>query len=91
MNTSNKNINAVEMLAEQIVTLIKNHRHEYDQTFSSAIKAINNDDTYTIIDIGGVERKLKCSIPSETLKIGQYVWVKVPSGRIEEMHICGVK
>jgi hypothetical protein len=43
------------------------------------------------MDDGGVERKVKCSIPNVTLKIGQYVWVKIPSGKIEEMHICGLK
>ena len=91
MDLSNKNINAVEMLAEQIVKLIKTHEHKYDRTFASAVKSINKDNTYTIMDDGGVERKVKCSIPNVTLKIGQYVWVKIPSGKIEEMHICGLK
>jgi len=43
------------------------------------------------MDDGGVERKVKCSIPNAALKVGQYVWVKVPCGRLEDMHICGVK
>ena len=43
------------------------------------------------MDDGGVERKLECAIPNITLKVGQYVWVKIPSGRLEDMHICGVK
>ena len=87
MHTSNKNINAVEMLAEQIVKAIQSHTHAYDQTFSS----VNNDGTYNIIDNGGAERKLKCSALNTALKIGQYVWVKIPCGRLEDMHICGVK
>ena len=40
MHTSNKNINAVEMLAEQIVKATQSHTHAYDQTFSSVIKAV---------------------------------------------------
>ena len=91
MHTSNKNINAVEMLAEQIVKLIKTHEHKYDRTFASAVKSINKDNTYTIMDDGGVERKVKCSIPNADLKAGQYVWVKAPCRRLEDMHICGVK
>ncbi len=91
MDLSNKNINAVEMLAEQIVKLIKTHEHKYDRTFASAVKSINKDNTYTIMDDGGVERKVKCSIPNADLKAGQYVWVKAPCRRLEDMHICGVK
>jgi len=91
MDLSNKNINAVEMLAEQIVKLIKTHEHKYDRTFASAVKSINKDNTYTIMDDGGVERKVKCSIPNADLKAGQYVWVKAPCRRLEDMHICGVR
>ena len=85
-NILNKDIEAVKILVKEITSLIKTHEHKYDRTFSSVVKTINKDSTYTVMDNGGVERKLKCSI-----KIGQYVWVKVPCGRLEDMHICGVK
>lgn len=88
---SNKNIRALDLLVKEFVDLIKMHEHKYDRTFASAVKSINKDNTYTIMDDGGVERKLKCSIPNTVLKAGQYVWVKVPCGRLEDMHICGVK
>ena len=87
----NKHIQALNLMVKEFVDLIKTHEHKYDRTFASTIKGINKDNTYTIMDDGGVERKIKCSIPSVTLKIGQYVWVKMPCGRLEEMHICGVK
>lgn len=87
----NKDIEAVRILVKEIASLIKTHEHKYDKTFSSAIKSINKDNTYTIMDDGGVERKVKCSFPNAALKAGQYVWVKVPCGRLEDMHICGVK
>ncbi len=88
---TNKHIQALDILIKEFVNLIKTHEHKYDKTFASAIKSINKDSTYTIMDDGGVERKLKCSIPNAVLKVGQYVWVKVPSGRLEDMHICGIK
>lgn len=43
------------------------------------------------MDEGGVKRKVKCAIPNAALKAGQYVWVKVPQGILENMHICGIK
>ena len=87
----NDDIKAVAMLAKEFVNLIKTHEHKYDRTFASAVKSINRDSTYTIMDDGGVNRNVRCAIPNAALRIGQYVWVKVPSGRLEDMHISGVK
>ena len=87
----NDDIMAVAMLAKEFVNLIKTHEHKYDRTFASAVKSINRDSTYTIMDDGGVNRNVRCAIPNVALRVGQYVWVKVPSGRLEDMHICGVK
>lgn len=87
----NKHIRALDLLVKEFVDLIKTHEHKYDRTFASVIKNINKNSTYTIIDDGGIERKVKCSIPNAALKVGQYVWVKVPRNRLEDMHICGVK
>ena len=84
-------IKPANAMVKEFVDLIKTHEHKYDRTFASTIKGINKDNTYTIMDDGGVERKVKCSIPNADLKTGQYVWVKIPSGKIEEMHICGLK
>jgi len=88
---SNKHIRALDILVKEFVGLIKSHEHKYDRTFSSAVKSINRDSTYAIMDDGGVSRNVRCAIPNTTLRVGQYVWVKVPSGRLEDIHICGVK
>ena len=88
---SNKHIRALDILVKEFVGLIKTHEHKYDRTFASAVKSINRDSTYTIMDDGGVNRNVRCAIPNAALRIGQYVWVKVPSGRLEDMHISGVK
>ena len=87
----NKHIQALNLMVKEFVDLIKTHEHKYDRTFASTIKGINKDNTYTIMDDGGVERKVKCSIPNADLKAGQYVWVKAPCRRLEDMHICGVR
>ena len=89
--TTNKHIKALDILIKEFIELIKTHEHKYDRTFVSAVKSINKDSTYTIMDDGGVDRNVKCAIPDAVLKTGQYVWVKVPCGRLEDMHICGVK
>lgn len=87
----NKNIEAIGILVDEIVSLIKTHTHNYDVTFPSVVKQINTNGTYTVLDQSGVERKLKCAIPNVVLKVGQSVWVKIPCGVLENMHIYGVK
>ncbi len=87
----NDDVKVTDMLAKEMAKLIKSHEHKYDRTFSSAVKGINKDCTYAIMDDGGVSRNVRCAIPNAILRVGQYVWVKVPSGRLEDMHICGVK
>ena len=67
----NEDIKAASMLARQIAAAIKNHKHKYDRTFASAVKSINKDSTYTVMDDAGAERKVKCSIPNAALKTGQ--------------------
>lgn len=90
----NKDIQAVKLLVEQIVSAIKNHEHNYDRTFLSVVKGITVKGTvnyYTIQDESGVDRKVKCAIPNISLTTGQSVWVKVPRGNLNEIHICGIK
>ena len=89
----NKDIQAVKLLVEQIVSAIKNHEHNYDRTFLSVVKGITVKGTvnyYTVQDESGVDRKVKCAIPNVQLTVGQSVWVIIPCGTIEKMHICGV-
>lgn len=60
-----------------------------DVTYKSRIKTVNNKG-YVILDRSGSERTVKCCIPGIELKAGQSVWVKEPSGRLGDLHICGV-
>lgn len=64
--------------------------YKADKTFPSVIKQKNTDGTYVVLDDSGGERKVKCCIPDLDLKVGQRVYVKIPSGSLQNIHICGV-
>ena len=63
--------------------------YKADRTYRSAIKAITPKG-YVILDDSGAERTVRCCIPGVELKVGQNVWVKVPDGDLNGIHICGV-
>ena len=59
-----------------------------DKTFKATIWKINSDNTYQIN-----YKKQLYDVPnalSTTLSLGQSVWVKIPSGILRDMHICGI-
>lgn len=60
-----------------------------DRTYKSVIKSINKKG-YVILDETGSERTVQCCIPNIELRVGQYVWVRIPMGRLNDLHICGV-
>lgn len=51
---------------------------------------MNDNGTYTVLDRTGTERKVKCVVPSLPLTVGKNVWVKIPCGNLNKMHIYGV-
>ncbi len=60
-----------------------------DRTYKSVIKSISKKG-YVILDSTGGERTVQCCIPGVELKAGQYVWIKEPMGKLNDIHICGV-
>jgi hypothetical protein len=61
---------------------------KYDKTFKSVVWGKNNDGTYQISyknQLYNVYNAL-----GTELKVGQNVWVKIPSGIFRNMHICGI-
>lgn len=78
-------LNSIETLVDAGFQKIK-----VDQTFVSVVKHINPNGTYTIQDISGADRNVKCAIPNVELKVGKNVWVKIPRGNLNQMHICGI-
>ncbi len=72
------------MINEKIST------YRADRTFVSVVRQINSNGTYVVSDENGSERDVRCCIPNVDLKVGQRVYVKLPSGDLKKMHICGV-
>lgn len=64
--------------------------YKADKTFPSVIKQKNTDGTYVVLDDSGGERKVKCCIPDLDLKVGQRIYVKIPSGSLQNIHIVGI-
>ena len=61
---------------------------KFDKTFKATIWKINTDGTYQINYKGQIY-----SVPNAlgtTLSLGQSVWVKIPSGILRNMYICGI-
>lgn len=59
-----------------------------DVTFPTVVYEVNDNGTYTIRKDGQDYR-----IPNATnsdIALGQRVWVKIPMGKLERMHICGI-
>ncbi len=73
----------------QIIIDKKLNNSKIDRTYKSVIKNVVPKG-YVVLDTGGSERTVQCSIPNVELKIGQTVWVKEPMGDLKGLHICGV-
>ena len=77
-------LNSIEIILNKV-------EQKSDRTFASVIKEVHTDNTYTILGQDGSERKLYSSVPSLPLNAGTKVWVKLPSGSLDNMHICGIR
>lgn len=89
---SRNNEEAVDVLVKEILKYIGKTVEEKinrDITFKSIVKKIG-DGKYQILGTDGQTRTVKCCIPNVELKVGQTVWVKMPQGKLKDMHICGV-
>ena len=85
MNQNSNFLKSIEILIDK-----KLSKYCTDKTFPSVVYSVNSDGTYTIVK-AGQKYNVKCSIPGLLLELGSNVWVKIPSGRIQDMHICGVR
>lgn len=82
-------------VSDEIIKTIKYALERYesnrDKSFKSVVKSIGSkNDTYIILDESGQERTVKCCVPNLNLKVGSKVWVKIPSGKLKDMHIYGI-
>lgn len=77
-------------LLNAINIMLETSKSHDDKTFSSVIYGKDaKTEKYQIVYEGRL-RNIQNSLPCE-LKIGQLVWVKIPYGRLRDMHICGLR
>ena len=88
-NKSNEN-KAIDIMVNKIISMVENKKLNYDKSFPSVVYGINSDGTYTIIK-SGQKYNVKCAMSGVDIKLGQGVWVKIPCGRLHDMHICGLR
>lgn len=82
----------ISTIVDEVLRAIrKEGKNNYsDKTFPSVIYGVNdNGNTYTIIK-DNQKYKVK-NATNTTLSLGQSVWVKIPCGRLNDMHICGLR
>lgn len=82
--------NVILLLWRKISNLIneKTEKLKYDKTFKSTVWKINSDNTYQI-NYNGHLYNVPNALGSP-ISLGQCVWVKIPSGVLRNMHICGL-
>lgn len=90
---NNENAEAVDVIVKYILKAAGKIQQNIksDRTFPSAIKKVNSNKTYIILDDSGQERTVKCSIPGLELKVGMNVWITVPMGKVGMMFVSGVR
>lgn len=84
MNFKQEILKSIQIMIDEKIGAYK-----ADRTYKSVIKNISPKG-YVILDDTGSERTVKCCIPNLDLKVGQLVWIKVPMGKLQGIHICGV-
>ena len=72
-----------------INTVVKKSEKVSDRTFSAVIYEIDTDGKYKIPYEGRLRSVANGT--GQTLSVGQKVWVKIPNGKLREMHICGIR
>lgn len=84
MNFKEEIFKAVQDMVDRAIVNCK-----FDRTYRTVIKRIEKNG-YVITDQAGQERMAPCGIPNVELRPGQSVYVKEPTGKINELYICSV-
>lgn len=84
MSISDEILKSIQIMIDK-----KLENYKSDHTFKSVIKSVASKG-YAIMDESGTDRIVKCAVPGAELKVGVAVWVKIPCGNLNEMHICGM-
>ena len=86
MDVAKEILNSIHIIMDREI-----NNQKTDRTFASVVTQVHTDNTYTILAQDGSEREVYSCIPSPALHAGAKVWVKLPSGSINNMHICGIR
>ena len=81
-----KNLN--NNILESVKILINSRKCREDKTFPAVVHGKDNDKYQ--IPYEGTLHSIPNALPCN-LSIGQAVWVKIPSGELRNMHICGLR
>lgn len=86
-----KNTSAIDKLITSISYMIdaKCKNLYYDKTFLSVVVAVADKGKYLILKDG--QNYPVTNATNAEFKVGDNVWVKIPSGLLENMFICGIK
>lgn len=81
----------LKIVAEQVSKAVeaKTKSLYYDRTYGSVVKGICKNGKYQVIHNGQLY-EVKNALGTN-LKVGQSVWVKIPCGHFNQMHICGLR
>lgn len=82
-------VNISDEILKTIKYAINRQKIKCDRTFVSIVREVTPKG-YVVLDETGCKRTVKCAIPNVELKAGKNVWVKVPRGNLNQMHICGI-
>lgn len=85
---------AIDTLVSSITAAISKATStlSYDRSFPSVVTGADpQKNIYQIRDEGGAVRSVKCAIPDFKPAAGQRVWVRIPGGKITDMHIYGIR
>lgn len=84
MNFKEEILKSIQSMVDKSIS-----NYKADRTFKTVVKRVTPKG-YVILDESGCERVVKCCISNVSLKAGQMVWVKIPCGKIKDMHVVGV-
>lgn len=91
-DSENINVKAMEVLIEQMQIIAKHEcsNMKCDKSFLSIILGKGKNGKYKILR-NGQTYEVKNVTGFDDFKEGQQVWVKIPCGCLEDMHIYGRK
>lgn len=87
----NNESNAITSIINKVTDAIngKISNLSYDKTFPTVSYGKDENGKYKIVYEGRL-RSVQNALPCE-IATGSLVWVKIPCGKLREMHICGLR